>query len=261
MTGDCFLGRQVFCYKIGARNKLRLLCIVNFFPEADRLFTMSGVLKQKSKSRSRSRSKSKSRSRSRSRSRSKSPGRKIAKSRKPRAKKATARRTAAHPPYIDMITAAITAMKDRGGSSRQAIEKYIKANNRVAGDVPTHLKMALKRGVKSGRLVHTKGTGASGSFKVGKAAAAPKRKPARKKAAAKRPRKRAGTPKKKRATKKTGAKKATKKKPAAKKAKSPARKKAAKKPKAKSAAKKRTKSPKRRAAPKKKAAKKTKAKK
>lgn len=181
----------------------------------------------------------------------------MAKSRKP-ATKAAPRPPAVHPPYIDMITAAIAAMKERGGSSRQAIEKYIKANNRVTGDISVHLKMALKRGVKSGKLLHTKGTGASGSFKVGKAPAAPKKKPAKKKAAAKKPRKKAGTPKKKRATKKTGAKKAAKKKTTGKKAKSPAKKKAAKKPKAKSAAKKRTKSPKKRAAPKKKVAKKTK---
>jgi len=155
-----------------------------------------------------------------------------------------------------MITTAITAMKDRGGSSRQAIEKYIRGNNRVTGDISVHLKMALKRGVKSGRLLHTKGTGASGSFKVGKAPAVPKRRPAKKKAVAKRPRKKAATPRKKRATKKTGAKKAAKRKSTGKK--SPAKKKVAKKPRAKSAATKRTKSPKKRAAPKKKAARKTK---
>ena len=184
----------------------------------------------------------------------------MVKARKPRAKR-TAARTAAHPPYIDMVTTAITAMKDRGGSSRQAIEKYIKANNRVTGDISTHLKMALKRGVKSGRLLHTKGTGASGSFKVGKVAAAPKKKkPAKKRTAAKKPRKKASTPKKRRTPKKTGAKKATKKKSTAKKTKSPAKRKTAKKPKAKSAAKKRTKSPKKRAAPKKKTARKPKAK-
>lgn len=180
---------------------------------------------------------------------------KTAKSRKPRAKKAA---PASHPPYIEMVSTAITAMKDRGGSSRQAIEKYIKANFKGTGDTSTHLKMALKRGVASGKLLHTKGTGASGSFKVNKAAVTPKKKP--KKAAAKKPRKKSATPKK-RAAKKTGAKKATKKKSAAKKSKSPAKKKkAAKKPKAKSAAKKRTKSPKKRAAPKKKVAKKPKAK-
>lgn len=181
----------------------------------------------------------------------------MVKSRKPRAKKSTA---AAHPPYIAMVSQAITAMKDRGGSSRQAIEKYIKANFKVTGDISTHLRMALKRGVASGKLMHTKGTGASGSFKVNKAAVTPKKKP-KKKPAAKKPRKKAATPKKK-AAKKTGAKKATKKKPAAKKkGKSPAKKKkkATKKPKAKTAAKKRTKSPKKRATPKKKTAKKPKA--
>lgn len=177
----------------------------------------------------------------------------MAKARKPRAKKAA---PAAHPPYIAMVSAAITAMKDRGGSSRQAIEKYVKANFKVGDDISRNLKMALKRGVASGKLLHTKGTGASGSFKVNKAAVTPKK--PKKKPAAKKPRKKAVTPKKK-AAKKTGAKKA-KKKSAAKKGKSPAKKKAAKKPKAKSAAKKRTKSPKKRATPKKKVAKKPKAK-
>ena len=176
-----------------------------------------------------------------------------AKVRRPRAKKAA---PAAHPPYITMISTAITALKDRGGSSRQAIEKYIKANFKVTGDTSTHLKMALKRGVASGKLLHTKGTGASGSFKVNKAAATPKK--PKKRPAAKKPKKRAGTPKKKKAAKKTGAKKATKKKTTTKKGKSPAKKKAAKKP--KSAAKKKTKSPKKRAAPKKKVAKKPKTK-
>lgn len=172
----------------------------------------------------------------------------MAKARKPRTKRAA---SAAHPPYIAMVSQAITAMKDRGGSSRQAIEKYIKANFRVTGDISTHLKMALKRGVASGKLMHTKGTGASGSFKVNKAAVTPKKKP-KKKPAAKKPRKKAATPKKKAVKKKT-TKKATKKKPAAKKSKSPAKKKkaATKKPKVKSAAKKRTKSPKKRATPKK----------
>ena len=34
----------------------------------------------------------------------------------------------AHPPYAVMIAAAIKALKERGGSSRQAILKYILAN-------------------------------------------------------------------------------------------------------------------------------------
>ena len=158
---------------------------------------------------------------------SKSPSRSPKKAKVPKKRKPA--QLAAHPPYAQMINAAVVGLKERGGSSRQAIEKYIKANFKVSGDVGTHLKMALKRGTASGRLIHTKGKGASGSFKVGakpKAAAKPK-----KKAAKKKPAKKAGGKKKKAAPKKKVAKKAAKspkKKKAAKKAKSPAKKKAAK---------------------------------
>ena len=132
---------------------------------------------------------------------------------------------AEHPKYSDMIAAAIVALKERSGSSRQAILKYISANYKVGDHAGTHLKLALKRGVTSGALKQVKGTGASGSFKV-----ADKPKEAKKKQAAKKP-----------AAKKTPAKKAAKK-PAAKKtpkkAKKATPKKAAKKPAAKKPAKK-----------------------
>ena len=176
----------------------------------------------------------------------KSPQKKVA----PKPKK-----PADHPPYLDMIKAAISALKERGGSSRQAIEKYIKSNYKV-GEVGSHLKMALKRGTASGKLLHAKGVGASGSFKLPKAEkkekkpkkpaakkpAAKAKKPAAKKPAAKKAKK---SPKKP-AAKKPAAKKAAAKKPAAKKAaaKKPAAKKAAaKKPAAKKVAKKPVKKP------------------
>ena len=158
-------------------------------------------------------------------------------------KKPTApNKPAEHPPYADMIIAAILALKERNGSSRQAIEKYIKANYKV-GEVGPHLKMALKRGVTSGKFVHTKGVGASGSFKVAKEEKKekkPKKKPAAKKSAAKPKKPTAKKAAKKPAAKKTAKKPATKK-PAGKKpaAKKPAAKKpAAKKPAAKKPAKK-----------------------
>ena len=93
------------------------------------------------------------------------------------------KKQADHPPYIEMIKASIVALKERNGSSRQAIEKYIKANYKV-GEVGPHLKMALKRGAAGGKLLHTKGVGASGSFKVPKEEKKekkPKKKPAAKK--------------------------------------------------------------------------------
>ena len=151
-----------------------------------------------------------------------SPG----KGKKPAAKKSA--KPAEHPPYIDMIIAAVRALKERSGSSRQAIYKYIAANYKVGDSLGAHLKLALKRGVASGKLLQPKGTGAAGSFKVASAAkmekkkAPPKRKPAAK------------------------AKKAAPKKPAAKKPKKPAVKKATKSPKkpvAKKAAKKTAKKP------------------
>ena len=161
-------------------------------------------------------------------------------------KKPTApNKPAEHPPYADMIIAAILALKERNGSSRQAIEKYIKANYKV-GEVGPHLKMALKRGVTSEKFVHTKGVGASGSFKVAKEEKKEKKKPAAKKSDDKPKKPAAKKAAKKPAAKKTAKKPAAVKKPAAKKpavkkpaAKKPATKKpAAKKPAAKKPAKK-----------------------
>ena len=169
-----------------------------------------------------------------------------------KAKKAV--KPAEHPKYIDMIKAAIGALKERNGSSRQAIAKYIKANYKVGDNAEQHLKLALKRGAAARILVHTKGAGASGSFKLSEAAKKPPKPKAKKivkkKPAAKKPKKKpaAKKPKKspKKAAKKPAAKKPAAKKPAAKKAaakkaaakKAAAKKPAAKKPAAKKAAKK-----------------------
>merc|ERR1712186_200302 len=125
---------------------------------------------------------------------------------------------AAHPPFKAMILTAIKALKERGGSSRQAILKYVVANNKVdAAKAAGPLKLALRKALAAGTIVKAKA--------AGKGAGKPK---------AKKPKK---------------VKKA--KKPAAKKAKKPA-KKAAKKPAKKAAAKKATKKPAKKAAPKKK---------
>ena len=151
-------------------------------------------------------------------------------------KKAAPKKPADHPKYSEMIAAAIVSLKERSGSSRQAILKYVAANYKVGEGANTHVKMALKRGVASGDLKQVKGTGASGSFKVAEKAKPAKKvkakkpaakKPAAKKATAKKPKKSApakkATPKKKKAVAKKPAakkpaKKVAKKKPAAKKA-------------------------------------------
>merc|ERR1712242_214504 len=129
----------------------------------------------------------------------------MAEEKAPKVKKAA--KPAAHPPYANMIVAAIKALKDKKGSSRQAILKYVVANNKVADadKAAVRVKLALRK------LVAAK------KAKKPKAA----KKPAAKKAA---------KPKAKKAAKPKAAKKPAAKKPAAKKAaKKPAAKKAAKK--------------------------------
>merc|ERR1711981_120048 len=145
----------------------------------------------------------------------------------PKVKKAA--KPAAHPPYANMIVAAIKALKDKKGSSRQAILKYVVANNKVADadKAGVRVKLALRKLVAAKKVVPAAaGKKGAGSFKL------PAKEPAAKKPKAKKA-------KKPKAAKKPAAKKAAKpkaaKKPAAKK---PAAKKAAKKPAAKKAAKK-----------------------
>jgi histone H1/5 len=162
---------------------------------------------------------------------------------------------AAHPSSASMVKAAIKALKERKGSSLQAIKKYIAANYKCdIVKIARFINKALKAGVESG--VYTKN---KGSFKLSVKAKEEKPKAAKKPKAkkAKSPKKKSASPKKKAAAKPKKAK-TPKKKVAAKKPKAAASPKAAaapkpaaaKKPVAKKAAKKT--SPKKKAAPKKK---------
>ena len=148
---------------------------------------------------------------------------KKAKAKKP-AKKAD------HPPVASMVNAAITNLKDRKGSSLAAIKKYIAANYKVdVVKLAPFIRRYLKKAVADGKLSQTKGSGASGSFKIGTKAKEEKKakKPKAKKPAAKKAAKK--TPKK---AKKPAAKKEKKaKKPKAAKPKKPKAKKATKSPK------------------------------
>ena len=81
-----------------------------------------------------------------------------------------------HPRTSEMVANAISSLKERGGSSLQAIKKYITANYKVDSEkLSPFIKKYLKTAVASGELVQTKGKGASGSFKL---AAAKAEKPA-----------------------------------------------------------------------------------
>merc|ERR1711892_788689 len=131
----------------------------------------------------------------------------------PKVKKAPA----AHHKYSVMIATAITTLKDRTGSSRQAILKSIVANNKVdATKAAVQVRLALKRGVAKGALKMARASGkGAGSYKVVKVEKPKKvnkaKKPKAKKA--KKPKKAAKKP----AAKKPAAKKPAAKKPAAKK--------------------------------------------
>ena len=81
-----------------------------------------------------------------------------------------------HPRTSEMVANAISSLKERGGSSLQAIKKYIAANYKVDSEkLSPFIKKYLKTAVASGELVQTKGKGASGSFRL---AAAKTEKPA-----------------------------------------------------------------------------------
>lgn len=78
-----------------------------------------------------------------------------------------ARAKPSHPPTSEMVISAIKSLKERGGSSLQAIKKYIGANYKVdAEKMSPFIKKYLKSAVVSGTLVQPKGKGASGSFKL-----------------------------------------------------------------------------------------------
>merc|ERR1712001_805712 len=116
---------------------------------------------------------------------------------------------AAHPKYSVMIAAAITALKDRTGSSRAAILKHVVANNKVdAAKAGTQVRLSLKRAAAKGKN--------AGSYKLVKVVKPKKVKKVKKVV-------------KKKAAKKPKAAKKVAKKPAAKKAKKPKKKAAPKK--------------------------------
>ena len=170
------------------------------------------------------------------------PVKKVVKAKTPAAKPA-------HPAYSVMIVDAIKALKERGGSSRTAILKYIVANYKVISEdkAKVYAKLAIRKLLAAEKLIQVKG-----SFKLPKEVKVVKpkvakkpvakkaKKPAAKKPAAKKAKKPDAKKAKKPAAKKPAAKKPAAKKPAAKKAakKPVAKKPAAKKPAAKKVAKK-----------------------
>ncbi|XP_058039814.1 histone H1-like [Ahaetulla prasina] len=138
-----------------------------------------------------------------------------------RAAGATKARKPAGPSVTELLMQAVTASKERGGISLAALKKSLAASGYDVEKNNSRVKLGLKSLVTKGTLLQTKGTGASGSFKLNKKQADPKDKAARKKQ-----QQSAGA---KNAKKPTGAAKKAKKAPVAAGAKKPV-KKAVKKP-------------------------------
>lgn len=141
-----------------------------------------------------------------------SPAKALKKTKAPKGEAKKPKKPATHPPVNEMVLAAIKTLKERNGSSLQAIKKYIAANYKCdVAKLSTFIKKALKTGVEKEKLVQTKGTGASGSFKLKAVVKVAGEKKAKKTAGEKKAKKTTGE---KKAKKPAGEKKAATKKPA-----------------------------------------------
>merc|ERR1712098_719547 len=69
--------------------------------------------------------------------------------------------------YLEMVTEAIKALKDRSGSSRQVITRYILETHKVDAAKMIHIRKAIAHGIEKGTLkqARTNGKGAR-SFRV-----------------------------------------------------------------------------------------------
>merc|ERR550519_2488777 len=111
----------------------------------------------------------------------KAAGKAVVKAKKEK-KPAKAKTAPSHPTYSVMITAAVGALKDRTGSSRQAILKYICANYKVDDKkAATQTRLALKRMTAGGELKMAKDKGkGAGCYKLASSEKAEKPAPATK---------------------------------------------------------------------------------
>merc|ERR1712215_285794 len=89
--------------------------------------------------------------------------------------------------YLEMVTEAIKALKDRSGSSRQVITRYIFETHKVDAAKVIHIRKAIAHGIEKGILKQARASGkGAGSFRVVKEVkpektSKPKKKPVAKK--------------------------------------------------------------------------------
>jgi len=73
-----------------------------------------------------------------------------------------------NPKYSEMVKKAVGELNQKGGSSRQAILKYVTSNYSVGNNASKNVNNALRKLCEDNELVHAKNgvSGANGSFKL-----------------------------------------------------------------------------------------------
>ncbi|XP_037699862.1 histone H1.1 [Choloepus didactylus] len=134
--------------------------------------------------------------------------------------KAAAAKKPAGPSVSELIVQAVSSSKERSGVSLAALKKALAAAGYDVEKNNSRVKLGIKSLVSKGTLVQTKGTGASGSFKLSKKEASAEAKPSTTKvvakpkaAGSKKPRKATGAVAKKVKTPKKAKKPAATRKP------------------------------------------------
>ncbi|XP_066482923.1 histone H1.4-like [Tiliqua scincoides] len=95
-----------------------------------------------------------------------------------KAQKAASAPKTSGPSVTELLTQAVSASKERGGVSLAALKKSLAASGYDVEKNNSRIKLGLRSLVSKGTLVQTKGTGASGSFRLGKQTEAKKVPPA-----------------------------------------------------------------------------------
>ncbi|NXU98583.1 H110 protein, partial [Cettia cetti] len=117
------------------------------------------------------------------------PGAKAAAKKPKKTASGSKARKPAGPSVTELITKAVSASKERKGLSLAALKKALAAGGYDVEKNNSRIKLGLKSLVSKGTLVQTKGTGASGSFRLSKKTGEVKEKAPKKRAAAAKPKK------------------------------------------------------------------------
>ncbi|XP_071339284.1 protamine-like protein [Trachinotus anak] len=91
-------------------------------------------------------------------------------------KRAKSQRKKTGPTVSDLILKAMSASTERGGMSLAALKKALKAGGYDVVKNKARILIAIRRLVANKSLIQTKGTGASGSFKLNKKPPTPRKK-------------------------------------------------------------------------------------